>query len=352
MTLKEIAKIAGVSIATVSYALHDSDKVSEAVKEQILKIAEEGNYQPDKRAQSLRTGRTKLIGILTEDISFVFTASIIQGIYKFAEENNYHVVLSDTRLKEKVGSHYENTANYKDDINQKLKFLLGYHVDGIIYIGSHDRDISGIVETDKPIVYTYCFTDSKDDYMILYDNTKSAYEATEYLIKKGHRKIGLIRGPEMSNPSNERFLGYQMALMDARIPLDLSYVKTGDWNFERGYDAAMQLLTQKDRPTAIFALNDYMALGTLEAAEKCGIRVPEELSVIGFDNSDMCNFVRPRLTSVSLPVEKMGYLSAKMVHDICTGPDKIGDRKVTLPCSLVCRGSVAENSFLTAESGD
>ena len=127
MTLKEIAKIAGVSIATVSYALNDSDKVSDSVKKKILKIAEEGNYQPDKRAQSLRTGRTKLIGILTEDISFVFTSSIIQGVYKFAEENNYHVVLSDTRLKEKIGSHYENTPIYKAEINKQIDFLLGYH---------------------------------------------------------------------------------------------------------------------------------------------------------------------------------------------------------------------------------
>ena len=342
MTLKEIAKIAGVSIATVSYALNDSDKVSEAVKEKILKIAAEANYKPDKRAQALRTGRAKLIGILTEDISFDFTASIIRGIYKFAEENNYHVLLSDTRLKEKVGKHYEDTAKYKDDINQKLEFLLGYHVDGIIYIGSHDRDISGIVETDKPIVYTYCFTDSDSDYMVLYDNTKCAYEVTDRLIKKGHRKIGLIRGPEASFPSNERFMGYQMALMDSRIPLNLSYVKTGEWSFERGYEAAMELLKQEDRPTAIFALNDYMALGTLEAAEKCGIKVPEELSVVGFDNTDMCNVVRPRLSSVSLPVEEMGYLSAKMVHDICTCPEEIKSRKITLPCSVVARGSVAE----------
>lgn len=334
--------MAGVSIATVSYALNDSDKVSDAVKERILKIAAEANYQPDKRAQSLRTGRTKLIGILTEDIAFVSTASIIQGIYKFAEENNYHVVLSDTCLKEKVGNNYENTSNYKDDINKKLDFLVGYHVDGIIYIGSHDRDISGIVKTDKPIVYTYCFTDSKEDYMVLYENTRSAYEVTDYLIKNGHKKIGLIRGPEMSNPSNERFLGYQMALMDAKIPLNLSYVRTGNWGFDKGYEAAMELLTQEDRPTAVFALNDYMALGVLEAADKCGIKVPEELSVIGFDNADMCGFVRPRLTSVALPVEDMGYLSAKMVHDICTDPEGIKDRKVTLPCRLVQRGSVAQ----------
>ena len=137
-------------------------------------------------------------------------------------------------------------------------------------------------------------------------------------------------------------MGYQMALMDSRIPLNLSYVKTGEWSFEKGYEAAMELLKQEDRPTAIFALNDYMALGTLEAAEKCGIKVPEELSVVGFDNTDMCNVVRPRLSSVSLPVEEMGYLSAKMVHDICTCPEEIKSRKITLPCSVVSRGSVAE----------
>ena len=343
MTLKEIAKKAGVSIATVSYALNGSDKVSDAVKERILQIAEENNYHPDKRAQSLRTGRAKLIGILTEDISFVFTASIIQGIYKFAEENNYHVVLCDTCLKDKVGNHYENTINFKEDIKKKLDFLLGCHVDGIIYVGSHDRDISGLVKTNKPIVYTYCFTDSKEDYMILYENEKSAYEVTNYLIENGHKKIGLIRGTETSNPSNERFLGYQMALMDARIPLDLSYVKTGDWNFDKGEQAAMELLSQENRPTAIFALNDYMALGVLEAADKLGIKVPEELSVVGFDNTDMCNFVKPRLSSVSLPVEEMGYLSAKMVHDICTDPGSIKDRKITLPCKFIGRGSVAKN---------
>ncbi len=346
MTLKEIAKIAGVSIATVSYALNDSDKVSDSVKKKILKIAEEGNYQPDKRAQSLRTGRTKLIGILTEDISFVFTSSIIQGVYKFAEENNYHVVLSDTRLKEKIGSHYENTPIYKAEINKQIDFLLGYHVDGIIYIGCHDRDISGIVECDKPIVYTYCFTDSKEDYMVLYDNVKSAYNVTQYLIESGHRKIGLIRGPEMSNPSNERFLGYQMALMEYRIPLDLSYVKTGDWSYKTGFEEAMKLLSAKDRPTAVFALNDYMAMGVMEAASRLSIKVPEELSIVGFDDVEICGFSKPKLSSVSVPVEDMGYLSATMLHKICTCPEEISDRKVILPCEMVLRDSVIKNKGL------
>lgn len=342
MTLKEIAKMAGVSIATVSYALNDSDKVSDAVKQKILKIANDTNYQPDKRAQSLRTGRTRLLGILTEDIAFDFTSSIIKGVYRYAEENDYHVILSDSGIEDKLRNEYDNTLNYKDAISKRLAILEDYHVDGIIYIGMHDRDISGLVETKKPIVYTYCFTDSEEDYMVLYDNCQSAYDVTNYLIKSGHRKIGLVRGNEMSNPSNERFMGYQKALMDAKIPLDLSYVKTGNWSFDKGYTAGLELLQREDRPTAIFALNDFMALGVLEAAAKCNIKVPEELSVVGFDNYDMCDYIRPNLTSVSVPVQEMGYVSAQMIDKICTGPDEIQEHKVILPCKMVIRDSVSE----------
>lgn len=344
MTLKDIAKIAGTSVATVSYALNNSDKVSDSVKEKIQRIAEETGYQPDPRAQALRTGRTRMIGIVTEDLAFSFTASIIRGVYRFAEANKYQVILSDSGLKDKIGSNYEHTFEYQEEINKRVNLLDDYYVDGIIYIGMHDRDITGLLESRRPIVYTYCFTDSKEDYMILYDNYRSAYEVTQYLIHMGHRRIGLIRGLAHSNPSNERFLGYQKALMEAKIPLELSYVKSGDWSFEKGYEACMELLKMPDPPTAVFALNDKMAWGVLEAAAQCNVKVPGELSVVGYDNYEMCNYVRPKLTSVSLPVEEMGYLAGQMIDDICNKSKVVKERKITLPCKLVIRDTVCNRA--------
>lgn len=229
MKIKDIAQLAGVSAATVSYALNDSGRVSPEVKSRILSIAAENNYMPNLIAKSLRANRTYTIGVLVEDIKVLATSRIINGIQKYAESHGYQILLSDLGLWEKIDCRYDEAVLYKDKIQAALGLFKSLQADGIIYIGMHDRNITGLLDTDKLIVYTYCYTENKSDYMVTYSND-IAYDMVKYLIDSGHRKIGLISGPINSTPSHKRLLGYQTALMEHGIELNLKYISVGNWS--------------------------------------------------------------------------------------------------------------------------
>jgi LacI family transcriptional regulator len=338
MTLKEIAKIAGVSTTTVSYVLNDSKKVSDEVKDKVMHIVQEANYQPNRIARSLRVNRTRTIGVMAEDITFPSTMRIIEGIDRFAEQNNYNIILNSLGFSDKLRHHYEDIHLYKNKIDNALGILISLQVDGIIYIGMHDRDVSGAIHTDKPLVYTYCYTNDPKDYTVTYDN-QIAYDMTRYLIEKGHKKIGIISGPINSTPSHKRLIGYQSALNDAGITLNLEYIQVGNWSYEFGYSASQKLLLMEERPTAIFALNDYMAMGAINAAMDMGLNIPEDLSVVGFDNIDMGKYTRPGLTTIDMPLEEMGRVSAEIIANLSA--DIVDEKRdYIFPCTIVERKTV------------
>lgn len=340
MTLKDIAKKANVSTATVSYALNNTGNISLATRERILKIAGELNYQPNRIAKSLRAKRTYTIGILVEDITAFHSPKIINGINEYAEDNGYHVVLSDLRLREKLKSKYDELYLHKDKINQSINVLLSFQVDGIIYIGLHDRNIGGIIENvDKPVAYTYCYTENKNDLSITYDNRNISYRVTQYLLGLGHHKIGIISGPLDSMPSCKRLAGYRAALRDNKIALNEDYIKTGDWGYDLAVKKGLELLELQNPPTAIFAMNDIMAIGVIDAAKSQGYKVPDDLSIVGFDNTEMSKFYNPRLTTVKIPFKKMGYLAAKELDQLII-KDNTKGKSLVLPSVLLKRDSV------------
>ena len=340
MTLKIIAKEAGVSTATVSNVLNNTGAVSDKTKKKVLSIIEEYNYRPNRIARSLRHMRTNTIGVLCEDITVFNAPYIINGINQFAEENNYHILLSDLRLDSKMHNRFDEITKYIDRVKEAVDMLLSAKVDGIIYLSMHDRDISGIVgPLQIPIVYAYASSSRPEDVCVSYDNRNIAEEAVQLLIDHGHKDIAIITGPVDSPPAHQRLMGYQRVLMKNGLPLNVSYIKVGNWESESGYKYCRELMEMANPPTAIYATNDNMSFGVLKAAADMGIRIPEELSVIGYGRSGACELSYPSLSAIWAPLKKIGYIAGDYIVQLIRGsvPE---EKKVFLPCKIINRASV------------
>lgn len=342
MNIKELSKIAGVSVATVSYVLNNSGSVSEETRKRILILAEEYNYIPNRIAKSLRTSISNTIGVIVEDITVWFAPEIIKGISNFAESHGKNLILSDFELISKIGNKFDDIVKYKQYINDQIDLLLSTQVDGIIYIGMHDRNIDNVInKIDKPIVFVYCHTDNTDDANVIYDNTDISYKIGEILVNQGHKKIAAICGTYDSKPSYKRYCGFKKALYDNGIDIDTNYVKSGDWQSDKGYNCAKELLTMKDRPTAIFAFNDLMAAGVIKAARELKISVPKELSIIGFDDREFASYINPMLSTVKVPLETMGFKSNEILDDLIL-KKKLVNNKIIVPCIYIDRETVGK----------
>lgn len=339
--IKDIAKAANVSTATVSYVLNGTGNISPETRQKVLKVAEELNYKPNQIAKSLKINKTCTVAVIVEDITVFNSPEIIDGINESAEENGFSIILSNLRLHRRIGNNFTEIDKCKPAIMKIVDNLLSKKVDGIIYVGMHPRDVTGIIETDKPVVYTYCYTTSESDFSVNYDDETAAYEATKYLIRLGHRNIGLISGPIDSLPSHGRFNGYYKALAEHQFPFNPSYVKTGDWEYESGYRLAKELLSIPDRPTAILAMNDLMAGGVLDACKEMRISVPAELSVVGFDNRECSFYYSPKLTTIDLPLKEMGRQAMNLVIKQIDRSE-VEETFVKLKCTLIERESTAQ----------
>jgi LacI family transcriptional regulator len=344
VTIKDIAEKANVSTATVSYVLNNSAQISKETRTKVLKIVKEMGYKRNTIAKSLRTNKTNTIGVVVEDLTVFNSPLIIDGINKYVEEHNYHIVLANLRLNKKIANNYEQAQNYKAEINEIIDLLLTRQIEGIIYIGEHPRDISNIIQQpDKPIIYTYCYSSAKNSWTVNYDDQKAAYQATNYLISLGHQRIAVIRGLLNSGPSQARLAGYQNALADNGLVFNKDLIKTGNWEYESGLNLSRELLNSSNPPTAVFAFNDLMAAGVIDGAEKLGYQVPADLSVIGFDNREFSQFFKPKLTTIDLPLIKMGENSAELLINLINQQEIKAD-KLKLDCRLVIRNSTAAYS--------
>ncbi|TCN21163.1 LacI family DNA-binding transcriptional regulator [Mesobacillus foraminis] len=341
--LKDIAERANVSTATVSYVLNNTGNVSDKTREKVYQVLKEMNYKPNEIARSLKIKKTSTIGVIVEDITTFYVPEIIDGINKYAEKLGFSILLVNLRIYKKLGLKLDNIEKYKDLIVSATNELLSKQVDGIIYIGVHTRDVTGLIpEINKPIIYTYCYTSSNQD-SVNYDDENAAFEATKYLIHKGHSKIAIISGPVDSVPAHRRLIGYHRALMDHQISFNPAYIKTGDWEYQSGYEMAKELLKNHDPPSAIFAMSDVMAGGVLDACRELEIKVPDDLSLIGFDGQECSWYFTPKLTTMKLPLGQMGELSIKkMVERIKQLKNNENhSEKTQLLCELIERESVS-----------
>lgn len=350
MTLKEIAEEAGVSTATVSLVMSDSPRISTRTKERVRQIIKEKGYRSNVLAGSLRRTRSGLIGILVEDITVPHTAFIIDGVNRYAEEKGVHPILGNLRLQSKISSHFEKIEEYRGDIQNAMETLLSMQVDGIIYVGMHDRHMENVLrESDKPVVYCYCYTDTEAS--VRYDNEEVMKLLTGTLIGRGHRRIAVIGGAEDSEPAQLRHKSFCRAMKEAGLSLPKQWDERGDWNFQRGKDAAIRLLTGKEggmkpdllpaeaRPSAIVCMNDEMAVGVYTAAAELGLGIPEDLSVTGFDNADFAQHLVPPLMTVERPLSDMGYRAMDLLIRQIQG-EEAKQEKIIYPCRMLEGGSV------------
>ena len=319
-TIKDIATKANVSIATVSYALSNSSQVSKETREKILKISKEMNYKPSMFAKGLRANQTNTIGIIVEDITAFNTPATINGIGAYAEKNGYDIILNNLRLGHKAGDEVEQLTRHLHNVSDMVEKNLRRELDGIIYVGMHYRDVSKIVDIiDRPTVCIYCFSDHPMHHSVSLNNEMSAYDATQYLIDHGHSKIAILTGITDMLHCQSRLKGYLNALNKNDIMINPGYMKEGDWGYEAGYCLTKELLNSTTPPTAIFSMNDGMAIGAMNAAREMNIAIPDNLSIVGFDNQLFSFFQMPKLTTVSIPLDEMGKTAAKMLIDRLSG---------------------------------
>jgi LacI family transcriptional regulator len=339
--IKDIAQRAKVSTATVSYVLNGTGSVSEKTRVNILEVVKEMNYEPNHIAKSLKIKKTKTIGVIVEDVTSFNSAEIIDGINEYAENQGFSLLLTNMRVLKCLGQNYEDTEVVRELAQPAIKEILNKQVDGLIYIGVHTRDVSGMLPNNQlPTVYTYCHTANDKDYSVNYDDHLAAYEATNYLIQAGHRKIAVISGLFNSNPSRDRFNGYFQAIMDNQLVFEPAFIKTGDWEFESGYRLTFELLSGDDRPTAVLAMNDNMAAGAINACIDKGLKVPEDVSIVGFDDREFSSYISPKLTTMRLPLHEMGVEASKTLIKVLSQDDTVENSK-KLKCTLMERGTVS-----------
>jgi Transcriptional regulators len=339
-TLKDIAKSAGVSVAAVSYVINGKKQLSDETTKRILDAINEANFSPHSLAKSLRMGKTLTIGVLVEDIRGMPVADIVNGVEEQLENSGYQMILNDLHMLEKLYNQYDQIEEFKEYINDGVQLLLHSHVDGIIYVGLHDRHIEHIIQTiDKPFVFAYSHG-ACQDHFVTYNNFDSAVNATNYLIQHGHREIAVIAGHPDSFPTHERMKGFSSALEESGLTLRPEYVDYGDWEYESGAQITEKLLSLPHPPTAIFAMNDLMAAGCMNYALQYGLRIPDDLSIIGFDNREIARYLPVPLTTIQLPNREIGHISADMVLSLAEGQE-VEESCVILPCSLIERSSVA-----------
>ena len=340
-TMKEIAALSGVSVATVSHVLSGKKNVNAATRDRVLKAVGLTNYKLNTIAQSLRMNKTHIIGVLVEDICGLPVPEIVDGINQSLEESGYQVLLINLRLLQKLYNQYEQLSHYIDTFSQGVQLLEEARVDGIIYVAMHDRRIDGVHQpVNIPMVYAFADSGDPDSVSVTYDNVHSACEVTRLLIRQNHRRIALIAGHPNSTAAKERLIGYRMAMDEAGLRVPAEYIRWGDWEYHSGEEQTDALLSLAIPPTAIFAMNDPMAAGCYAAIARRGLTIPSDISVVGFDNREVASCLYPGLTTVALPNKQIGIIAVKHLLQRLGGQPGVPAR-TTLPCSIIQRSSTA-----------
>ncbi|PAE26596.1 LacI family DNA-binding transcriptional regulator [Bacillus sp. 7894-2] len=330
-TIKDVAKKANVSIATVSRILNGQGGYSEKTKSKVLKVIEELGYQPNAVARGLINKRTHTIGVLFPKLSSSLVTDLLDGIEKAANDNGSSVIVCHTE------SNGEKTMKY-------LQLLIEKRVDGIIFASEilKDEYYQFVTKTRMPMILLSTESYAYPVPFVKVNDFHAAYAAAKYLIEKGHTRIGMISGNKDDIIAGiPRIEGFKKALSDHNIPLDSeNIVFSRGFTFPYGVEGLKRLVKQFPDVTAIFAASDEMAIGALSAAYQMGINIPDDISVIGYDNLNLAEMSTPPLTTVGQPLAKMGEAAAEMLFSILETGDTPESR--IMPHKIIERMSVKE----------
>jgi LacI family transcriptional regulator len=324
-TIREVAESAGVSYATVSHVINNTRLVSPETRERVLAAMAELNYRPNALARSLRQGKTNTIGLVLPDSANPFFAEISRCIEDETFKKGYSVFLCNTELD------IQRELFYVDVLSKK-------QVDGIIFVAAGDQadSLDFLVSRNMPVVMIDRDVPNVEVDAVLTDHRLGGYLATRHLLELGHTRIACIAGPSSITPSAERIIGYRKALEEAGLPYDEKLVLRGDYHAQSGMDITHTILRMDPRPTAIFALNDLMALGALRAAAEAGCSVPSDLAVVGYDDLELSHFTNPPLTTIAQPKTEIGAQAVDLLVDRMSRKDRPPSR-VVLPPELIVR---------------
>jgi LacI family transcriptional regulator len=330
VTIHDVARDSGVSYSTVSRVLNGFAFVKEETRAKVLATADKLGYVANMQARSLAGGKTRIIGLVVPGLDNGYIGEIVRGIDEEIAKFNYDLMLYTTRRR--VGSE----AHYVKTISNGL-------TDGVILIVPLlDREyLNSLRDHNFPYVVVDQVDPQFHSSVVDSTNWQGAYDATSHLISLGHRRIAFIKGLEPLQSAADRFAGYKAALADHDIYYDETLVTEGDFFNPSGYEAGRRLIEHTPRPTAIFAANDLMALGAMQAIRERGLSIPEDISLIGFDDIPQSAMVHPQLTTVRQPLEQMGRIAVSLLVEQIeqTNSQERTPRRVTLATRLVERES-------------
>lgn len=328
-TIKDIAKRLNISLSTVSRALRNASDVNPDTKKAVMALSEELNYQPNKLALSLRQKQTHTIGVIVPNLDYVLSL-MVRGIDEVALEAGFTVMVCQSN--ESFGREILNTRR-----------LLESLVDGfIISVSSESKSFEHfkkIQERNLPVVVFDRVTPHLTAPSVRIDNEEGGFLATEHLIEQGYKRIAVLAGPENLGVSNSRMNGYLNALKKHKIKKDPELIVHCDFNQDYAYFATLELLAMKKRPDAIFTISDRMAIGAMLAIKKKGLRMPEDIGLVGFNNEPVTSLVTPSVSSVEMPSFELGKAAAKLFIETMHNKENMDLEEKVLKPKLIIRES-------------
>ncbi|MDF7661188.1 ribose operon transcriptional repressor RbsR [Erwiniaceae bacterium L1_54_6] len=327
--MKDVARLAGVSTSTVSHVINNNRFVSEQVREKVEHAIRTLNYAPSALARSLKINQTRTIGMLLTASSNPFYSEVVRGVENSCYERGYSLILC-------------NTEGDEERMNRSLETLLQKRVDGLLIMCTETHlpsaDILNRYPSIPMVMMDWAPFEGRGD--IIQDNALLGGElATQHLIDRGYRRIACIAGPQDKTPARLRLDGFHKAMSSSGLPVLPGYVVDSDFEFQGGFNAMNQLLTLDPLPEAVFTSNDAMAVGVYHALFQAGLRVPQDIAVMGYDNIELSRYLTPPLSTIHQPKDELGELAIDTLIHRMSDPDASQQTLVLTP-ELVERGSV------------
>jgi LacI family transcriptional regulator len=331
-TMCDVARLASVSQTTVSFVINNTPNagISEGTRERVWAAVEQLGYRPNVVARSLKTNRTETIGVIAPDISNLHVGEILLGIEDVVRQRDYSLFV------------YNTAANMERELDSldALDLLLRQRVDGIIAASTNEKwgSLTPADLQNVPIVFMDRAYGSLDGPFVGADDKRGAYMGVCHLIEQGHEKIATLAGPQRYSTMSKRLAGFCQVMQDHNITIRKDWISETRLSFEGGYQAGRRLLSLRERPTAIFLNSDVLAAGALLAIHELGLRCPEDISLISFDDHPWARVSNPPLTVVAEPSRAMGRLAAETLLSLIAGK-ALADSNRTLDCRLILRQS-------------
>ncbi len=327
ITIKDVAEAAGVSTATVSRVISENGNVSKKLAKRVINVINELDYHPDQSARRLRHRTTKIVGVVLSDIQNPFFTTLVVGIEGVLQEKGYILLLG-------------NSCEDQNRENQHLSTFLSEQVAGIIFT-STGKDIASYKKFQAigiPLIAVDRRPADLDVDSVQLANEKASFDAVNHFFMEGHRRIGLIAGLEYLSTGSERRDGYMRAFQASGIPVDPELIQYGDFRQDSGYRAMGALLDLTDPPSAVLVSNNLMTLGALQMIHERDLTIPNQISIIGFDDIDWASSLRPPMTVIAQPVTEMGIAAANLLLERIQNPE--GPIKhLTFDSRLIVRAS-------------